>query len=137
MPLVHTPRPGTPPTPDTAFPSMGPKWTARRFVIDPPDDERGLDVGDYGFPPCVCICMYAVFTGHVHVCKKSLSGEIAPGCPVRRATSAAEAAQDNGDGGMEARQLSACQPDKMYAWLATPGCQQFSHARSQSVSCQR
>lgn len=25
---------------------MGPKWTARRFVIDPPDDERGPDVGD-------------------------------------------------------------------------------------------
>lgn len=39
------PKTGTPPTPDTAFPSMGPKWTARRFVIDPPDDERGPDVG--------------------------------------------------------------------------------------------
>lgn len=45
MPSHYTPRPGTPPTPDTAFPSMGPKRTARRFVIDPPDDERGPDVG--------------------------------------------------------------------------------------------
>lgn len=62
MPSHYTPRPGTPPTPDTAFPSMGPKWTARRFVIDPPDDERGPDMGLFPLRLHMHVCgmyMYA------------------------------------------------------------------------------
>lgn len=101
------PKTGTPPTPDTAFPSMGPKWTARRFVIDPPDDERGPDVGD-------------PLRLHMHVCDmyvhvgSKLIKDNGPGCPVRRACShpAAEA-QSSRQSGL----LVVCLPDTcMHGW---------------------
>lgn len=46
---------------------MGPKWTARRFVLDPPDDERGRTL------PIACIILECV---HAYQWKPL-------GCPVR------------------------------------------------------